>query len=136
VADSSDTQKEVGYSMVVNGNQLLAHVSTVVDFLRLMSWADQISFRNFCEYLLPYNSLSYGNDDLMQYYRDSKFQENDSAILSMPLVEAAETARQMADSTILQYHNAPSNALFWLRNHSGGKEERIFTYENGKQVWW
>lgn len=36
----------------------------------------------------------------------------------------------------LEYTNAPINALFWLRNLTKGKEERIFTYENGKQVWW
>lgn len=28
-----------------------------------------------------------------------------------------------------------SNAILWLRNHSEGNEERIFTYENGMQVW-
>jgi hypothetical protein len=43
--------------------------------------------------------------------------------------------KQVATDTVL-YYNAPSNALFWLRNLSGGSEERIFTYENGKQVWW
>jgi hypothetical protein len=36
----------------------------------------------------------------------------------------------------LHYKNAPSNALFLLRNLTKGKEERIFTYEGGKQVWW
>jgi len=36
----------------------------------------------------------------------------------------------------LEYANAPLNALFWLRNLTKGKEERIFTYENGEQVWW
>jgi len=36
----------------------------------------------------------------------------------------------------LEYPNAPSNALFWLRNLTKGKEERIFTYENDRQVWW
>jgi Transglutaminase-like superfamily./F5/8 type C domain. len=36
----------------------------------------------------------------------------------------------------LEYTNAPSNALFLLRNHTKGQEERIFTYENGEQVWW
>ncbi|MDR2916476.1 MAG: discoidin domain-containing protein [Tannerella sp.] len=36
----------------------------------------------------------------------------------------------------LTYDNAPSNALFLLRNLTKGKEERIFTYENNKQVWW
>jgi hypothetical protein len=36
----------------------------------------------------------------------------------------------------LEYKNAPLNALFWLRNLTKGNEERIFTYENGQQVWW
>jgi len=36
----------------------------------------------------------------------------------------------------LEYTNAPLNALFWLRNLTKGREERIFTYEDGKQVWW
>ena len=36
----------------------------------------------------------------------------------------------------LDYSNVPSNALYVLRNKTRGKEERIFTYENGKQVWW
>ncbi len=30
----------------------------------------------------------------------------------------------------------PKGALLWLKNHTQGKEERIFTYEDGKQVWW
>ena len=36
----------------------------------------------------------------------------------------------------LIYDNVPSNALLLLHNLSKGKEERIFTYENGRQVWW
>jgi len=36
----------------------------------------------------------------------------------------------------LEYTNAPLNALFWLRNLTKGREERIFTYENGEQIWW
>lgn len=44
--------------------------------------------------------------------------------------------RRTADADSLVYSNAPRNALFWLRNHTKGREERIFTYENGKQVWW
>jgi hypothetical protein len=36
----------------------------------------------------------------------------------------------------LTYINAPVNALFLLRNLTKGVEERIFTYEGGKQVWW
>ena len=36
----------------------------------------------------------------------------------------------------LEYDNVPDNALLLLRNLTKGKEERIFTYEDGKQVWW
>ena len=36
----------------------------------------------------------------------------------------------------LKYDNVPENALLLLRNLTKGKEERIFTYENGQQVWW
>ncbi|SHE82091.1 hypothetical protein [Dysgonomonas macrotermitis] len=37
---------------------------------------------------------------------------------------------------ILTYKNVPSGALYLLRNHTRGKEERIFTYENNTQIWW
>lgn len=36
----------------------------------------------------------------------------------------------------LVYDNVPANALLLLHNHTKGKEERIFTYEDGRQVWW
>jgi hypothetical protein len=36
----------------------------------------------------------------------------------------------------LKYENVPTNTLYLLRNLTKGKEERIFTYEKGKQVWW
>ena len=44
--------------------------------------------------------------------------------------------RKTTDVNELYYDNVPCNALFLLRNHTKGKEERIFTYEDGKQVWW
>ena len=44
--------------------------------------------------------------------------------------------RKIADSYLLNYQNVPSGAVFWLHCHSGGKEERIFTYENNRQIWW
>lgn len=37
---------------------------------------------------------------------------------------------------VLHYDNVPGNAMLLLKNHSKGKEERIFTYENDRQVWW
>lgn len=38
-----------------------------------------------------------------------------------------------ADSLV--YHDIPKNVLLLLRNHTRGVDERIFTYEKGKQLW-
>ncbi|MCD7973708.1 MAG: transglutaminase-like domain-containing protein [Candidatus Azobacteroides sp.] len=35
-----------------------------------------------------------------------------------------------------EYHHVPDHALLLLKNHTKGIEERIFTYEDEKQVWW
>ena len=43
---------------------------------------------------------------------------------------------KMAESDSLVFENVPSNVLFYLKNHSRGKDERIFTYKDGVQVWW
>lgn len=43
---------------------------------------------------------------------------------------------QTADERRLMYNNAPTNALFLLRRLDKGNEERIFTYENNRQMWW
>lgn len=44
--------------------------------------------------------------------------------------------RQTAEADSLIYDSVPCGALLWLHNYTRGKEERIFTYENGKQIWW
>lgn len=44
--------------------------------------------------------------------------------------------RQIATGNVLTYSQVPENALLWLRNLTKGHEERPFTYENGKQIWW
>ena len=41
-----------------------------------------------------------------------------------------------AETYSLTYDSPISNALYLFRCLDEGKEERIFTYENGKQVWW
>jgi hypothetical protein len=44
--------------------------------------------------------------------------------------------KQIAKAAILLYKEVPSGTIYYLHNHSRGKEERIFSYEKGKQVWW
>lgn len=43
---------------------------------------------------------------------------------------------QKATSNILEYNNVPTGGLYIVKNLTKGHEERIFTYENGSQIWW
>lgn len=47
-----------------------------------------------------------------------------------------EIAAKKAESHEIDFDNVPQNALLLLSDRTKGKEERIFTYENGKQIWW
>jgi hypothetical protein len=44
--------------------------------------------------------------------------------------------RKSTSGVKLTFENCPANALFLLHDHTKGREERIFTYEEGTQVWW
>lgn len=44
--------------------------------------------------------------------------------------------KQTATTYSLNYNKLPSGTLYWLRCLTEGREERTFTYENGKQIWW
>ena len=43
---------------------------------------------------------------------------------------------QKARNNSLLFTNIPSGGLYILKDITKGVEERIFTYENDKQVWW
>ena len=47
---------------------------------------------------------------------------------------SAGTQKATADS--LTFHGVPTQSLYWLRDLTKGKEERPFTYDNEKQIWW
>ena len=57
-------------------------------------------------------------------------------LLYMRNGEWLSAGRQTADTTLLHYENVPENTLYWLRNHTRGREERPFIYENGKQIFY
>ena len=40
------------------------------------------------------------------------------------------------DSVSLVFHNVPSGCLYWLVEEDSDEEERIFTIEDGVQIWW
>ncbi|MCD7901791.1 MAG: transglutaminase-like domain-containing protein [Bacteroides sp.] len=44
--------------------------------------------------------------------------------------------KRKTHDVFLSYKDCPTNALFLLRCLTKGKEERIFTYREGKQEWW
>jgi hypothetical protein len=44
--------------------------------------------------------------------------------------------KQKAKDFQLKSDHVPDKALLWLRDLTRGAEERIFTYENGQQMWW
>jgi hypothetical protein len=50
--------------------------------------------------------------------------------------EFVSLGKKIATDTVVEYNNVPKNSILWLRDNTTGREERIFTYENGKQVWW
>lgn len=44
--------------------------------------------------------------------------------------------KKKAVTPTLRYDGVPSNALYLLKDLTKGKDHRIFTYEDGKQIWW
>lgn len=44
--------------------------------------------------------------------------------------------RKIATSEPLIFKDVPAGRLFWLVQTDSRKEERIFTYEDNKQIWW
>lgn len=67
------------------------------------------------------NCIEVGNKYELVYWKDGDWKV-------LATVEAKEN--------ILKLKNMPSNGLYVLKNLTKGHEERIFTYEDGKQVWW
>lgn len=43
---------------------------------------------------------------------------------------------QVATDFTVNFKNVPQNTIYLLHNKTRGKEERIFTYHDGKQIWW
>lgn len=46
------------------------------------------------------------------------------------------TEEKIAEGNSVTFNNVPQGALFVLKNTKGGKEERIFQWKNGRQVFW
>lgn len=67
--------------------------------------------------------------------RDNYINENDQYELMYFDGTWKTLGKKIAQSDTLIYDNVPRGALLLLRNHSKGIQERVFTYEQNKQVW-
>jgi Transglutaminase-like superfamily len=50
--------------------------------------------------------------------------------------EWQSVGKQIATSDPIIFKDVPADRLYWLVQTDSRKEERIFTYENDKQIWW
>lgn len=67
------------------------------------------------------NDIEAGDEYELNYWADGRW---------------APLGSKIAADISVVFNNCPAEALFLLRNKTKGVEERIFTYEDGRQVWW
>ncbi|MCF0195677.1 MAG: transglutaminase domain-containing protein [Bacteroidaceae bacterium] len=67
------------------------------------------------------NSVEIGDEYELLYWNKDKWES---------------LGKQEARDLHVRYERVPSKALYLLQNHTKGIDERVFTYEKGKQVWW
>jgi hypothetical protein len=68
--------------------------------------------------------------------RDNYIRPGDNFELFYLDKEWKSAGRQTSASDSLVYRDIPENTLLYLKNYSRGMQERIFTFESGKQIWW
>jgi hypothetical protein len=67
------------------------------------------------------NGITWGDEYELKYWGNNRWNS---------------LGRKIADNIFVEFENCPSGALFWLHDCTRGVEDRIFTYENGKQVFY
>lgn len=67
------------------------------------------------------NTIEVGDSYELFYWNDSKWNTVD--------------IRVATDNRLL-YDSVPANGLYVLKDRTKGWEERVFTYDNGEQIWW
>ncbi|MDR0712526.1 MAG: hypothetical protein LBF67_09335 [Prevotellaceae bacterium] len=104
------------YATIRRSNAKEASNSIVLDFGKPVRVAEiRIAPRNDENYIYPGNLY-----ELL--YRDAH------SWVSM--------GKKTAAAYSVTYDSTPSGAVYWLRNHTKGKEERIFTLEHGSVKFW
>jgi len=104
---------------------------------------DILSFVDFRKGLYEWIVVDLGKPVAVDYFRFLP-RNDDNAIVAGDSYELMiwdktgwkSLIKCTATSNKLILRNVPAGGLYLLHNHTKGNEERIFTYENGKQVWW
>lgn len=92
--------------------------------------SDWVGYDMLKPIIAPYIELVVRNDENYIYKGDMY------KLLYCDTGEWVSLGIQEAQSSFLLYNNSPKGALYWLRNLTKGREERIFTFENGHVVFW
>ena len=124
----------------VSSEYLIRHIDRSFELWNRL-WNSHLSFEEFCEWILPYRL----HDEQLESWHDIFRPVFDSLLTDtvrtaaqacvvinnrlkeLPIHIALETVRPSAirPSSLI-------NTMYWLRNLTRGREERIFTYEDGK----
>ncbi|WP_172919336.1 hypothetical protein [Capnocytophaga canis] len=100
-----------------------------VSFFETASWGNSIFFESRKKQVIKTIQIIPRNDD-------NFIKEGDIYELFYNSGEKGwiSLGEQKATKEPVLYYKAPKNAVLWLKNKTRGKEEQIFTYENGRQV--
>lgn len=67
------------------------------------------------------NSIKPGDDYELMHWKDNHW---------------VSLGRRIASDTVMYYDNTPTKSVYWLRNHTAGKEEHVFLLDSeGRQYW-
>ncbi len=87
--------------------------------------------------------MDFGEPVIVDYFRylprnddNNVTPGNDYELLVWENDEWTSLGRQIAETESLIFNDVPVNGLYRLKNHTRGREERIFTFKDGKQQWW
>ncbi len=107
---------------IVTADFLIANIDSAFSKWESTPWGKHLTFEMFCETLLPYKAEELQPLDGWRGYMPD----------SLPL----DTKFLYCDQFKITFKDVPQGGLYLLRDLTRGKDERIFTYENGEQVWW
>lgn len=100
-----------------------------ISFFETASWGNSIFFESNKPKFIKTIQITPRNDD--NFIREGDIYELFYNSGEKGWISLGE---QRATNKPTLYYKTPKNTVLWLKNKTRGKEEQIFTYENGRQV--